>query len=57
MRSDAPLIEKLMTDKEQPSYAVALEESGRSRRWASALAGLPSLVFLLGMLDAVKFTR
>ena len=55
MRSDAPVIESLLTDKEQPSYSVAIDQARSARRWMSLSA--PAFLSLMSLLDFFKLTR
>ena len=56
MRSDAPLIERLLAEKDPPSYSIALDEPRVPRRWMPAL-GIPFIISLFGLLDTIKLTR
>ena len=56
MRSDAPLIEELLTEKEQTNYSIAIDELKTKRRRLPGL-GIPVMISLLSVLDALKFTR
>jgi len=56
MRSEAPLIERLLAEKEIPNYSIALEEPGVPRRWMPAL-GIPFIISLLSLVDTIKLSR
>jgi hypothetical protein len=56
MRGDAPLIERLLAEKDTPSYSIALDEPRVSRRWVPAL-GVPFIISLFSLLDTIRLTR
>ena len=56
MRGDAPLIERLLAEKDTPSYSIALDEPCVSRRWVPAL-GIPFIISLFSLLDTIRLTR
>ena len=56
MRREVPLIEELMSDKEQTSYSVAIAES-KSRRRQLVGFSLPLMIAIWSVLDAFKLTR
>ena len=55
--SDAPLVEKLLTENENPSYEVALPAPRSFRKWIPALGGIPLVVSLISLLDSARLTR
>jgi hypothetical protein len=56
-RSDAPLVEKLLTENESPRYEVALPEPPSFRRWIPDLSGVPLIMSLFSLLDTARITR
>ena len=56
MRSDAPLIEELLTEKEQTNYSIAIDELKTKRRRLPRV-GIPLIISLLSVLDIFKFTK
>jgi len=56
-RSDAPLVEKLLAEKEHPNYDVALPVTPVFRRWIPDLSGVPLIVSLFSLLDTARLTR
>ena len=56
-RSDAPLVEKLLTENERPSYQVALPAARPFKRWIPDLSGLPLVVSLFSLLESARLTR
>ena len=56
MRSEAPLIERLLSEKEQANYAIAIDEPRMSKRWFFAV-GTPVLVYLVSIMDIFRFTK
>ncbi len=56
-RSDAPLIEKLLSENDHPSYHVALVETSSVKRWVPHLIGIPLIMSLFSILDTIKITR
>lgn len=56
MRSEAPLIEELLTEKEQINYLIAIDELKPKRRRLPWL-GVPFIISILSLLDVFKFTR
>lgn len=55
MRSEAPLIEELLTEKEQTSYSVAIDHKIHKRRLLRF--SLPIMMSVLSVLDLFKLTR
>lgn len=56
MRSEAPLIEELLSEKEQTSYSVSIVDSKSQRRRLMGFS-LPLVISALSVLDAFKLTR
>lgn len=56
-RSEAPLIERLLTEREHPRYQVALPERPTFRKWIFDMNGVPMLMSLLSLLEAARMTR
>jgi hypothetical protein len=56
-RSDAPLVEKLLSERDAPSYQVALPETSWYRRWLPDLSGVPLVVTLFSLLETARITR
>jgi hypothetical protein len=56
MRSDAPLIERLLAEKDVPSYSIALDEPCVPRWWMPAL-GIPFIMSLFSLMDTIRLTR
>lgn len=56
-RSDAPLVEKLLTENESPSYEVALPAPRSFKKWIPDLSGVPLVVSLFSLLESARLTR
>lgn len=56
MRSEAPLIEELLTEKEQTSYSISLDNSKTTNRRLLRF-GLPFMLSLLSLSDLFRLTR
>ena len=56
MRREAPLIEELLSEKEQTNYSIAIDEFEPKRKRLHRV-GLPLIIPLLGLLDVFKLTK
>ena len=56
MRREVPLIEELLTEKEQTNYSIAIDEFEPKRKRLHRV-GLPLIISLLGLLDVFRLTR
>ena len=56
-RSEAPLIEKLLTENERPSYEVALPDPRSFKKWIPDLSGVPLVVSLFSLIESARLTR
>lgn len=55
-RSEAPLIEELLEEKEHTEYSIAIDEFGPKRRRLHRI-GIPLAISLLGLLDVFRLTK
>jgi len=56
MRSDAPLVARLLAENDHSGYAIAVDQPRTVRRWITGLS-FPFFVTLVSLLDTIKITK